>query len=404
MNTTVTTDALPEALRADMVDRIIKAGHARSVPVEAALRAVPRHRYVPSSALEDAYADSAVITKRAGDGRALSCASEPTIVAMMLDQLDVRPGVRILEIGAGTGYNAALLAHLTGPSGEVTTIDIDAEVTAQARHSLDATGYHQVHVLTRNGTVGAQENAPYDRVIFTVGAWDLPPAYWDQLAPDGRLVVPLRWRGQTRSVAFVRERDRLRSDSMELCGFVPMLGQDGERTGPIDADRQVALHWDADQAVDLVALRGLLTTDKTEVWSEVMVGGYDSFDGIWLRLTATEPGTCRIAADRSAVDAKLCTPAVPSRSPALVERGSLAYLALRRRDEVSAEAGWELGAIGHGPARGELATRICKQIHAWNRDRTAQPVAILYRADVPDHDLLGVYEILKRDTRLMVSF
>lgn len=403
MNTTVTADTLPEALRADMVDRVIKAGHARSGPVEAALRAVPRHRYVPSSALEDAYADSAVITKRAGDGRALSCASEPTVVAMMLDQLDVRPGDRILEIGAGTGYNAALLAHLTGPSGEVTTIDIDAQVTAQARHSLDATGYRHVHVLTRDGTAGAREYAPYDRIIFTVGAWDLPPDYWNQLAPGGRLVVPLRWRGQTRSVAFVRDRDRLRSDSVELCGFVPMLGQDGERTGPIDADGQVALHWDADQAVDLVALRGVLAKDRTEAWSEVMVGGNDSFDGVWLRLTATEPGTCRIAADRAAVDAKLCTPAIPSRSPALVEGGSLAYLALRRRDEASAEAGWELGAIGHGPTGLQLAGRICKQIRAWNRDRTAHPVVTAYPVDTPEY-IVGVHAIKKRDSRLMIAY
>lgn len=403
MNTTVTTEALPEALRADMVDRIIKAGHARSGPVEAALRAVPRHRFVASSALEDAYADSVVITKRAGDGRALSCASEPTIVAMMLDQLDVRPGHRILEIGAGTGYNAALLAHLTGPSGEVTTIDIDAEVTAQARHSLDATGYHQVHVLTRDGTVGAQEYAPYDRIVFTVGAWDLPPACWDQLAPGGGLVVPLRWRGQTRSVAFVRDRGRLQSDSLELCGFVPMLGQDGERTGPIDADGQVTLYWDADQAIDLVALRGVLTTDKTEDWSEVSVGGNDSFDGVWLRLTATEQGTCRITADRAAVDAKLCTPAIPSRSPALVEGASLAYLALRRPDEGSAEAGWELGAIGHGPAGWDLAGLVCRQIRAWGRDRTAQPVVTAYPVDTSEY-IVGVHAIKKRDSRLMIAY
>lgn len=90
--------------------------HARSRRIEAALREVPRHEFVPAATTEEAYADQAVITKRASNGASLSCASVPRLVAAMLDQLDVQPGDRVLEIGAGTGYNAALLAHLTGPA------------------------------------------------------------------------------------------------------------------------------------------------------------------------------------------------------------------------------------------------------------------------------------------------
>jgi protein-L-isoaspartate(D-aspartate) O-methyltransferase len=164
-----TTDSAPETLRDAMVDNIKQAGHARTRAVEAAMRTVPRHEFVPEANVADAYADIAVITKRAADGSALSCASVPTVVAMMLDQLDVHSGHNILEIGAGTGYNAALLAELTGPNGRVTTVDIDDEVTAGARRGLDATDNHHVQVVTRDGAHGAPENGPYDRIIVTVG-------------------------------------------------------------------------------------------------------------------------------------------------------------------------------------------------------------------------------------------
>lgn len=402
MNTT--TDTPPDALRAAMVDHIKAAGHARLDAVEQALREVPRHRFVPAATLEDAYANIAVITKRANDGSSLSCASVPTVVAMMLDQLDVHPGHRVLEIGAGTGYNAALLARLTGHDGHVTTVDIDPEVTAQARTALDETGYSQVEVITRDGSLGSAEHAPYDRVIVTVGAFDLPPAWWDQLAPGGRLVVPLRWRGQTRSVAFVRDGDRLRSDSVNLCGFVPMIGQDSELSGHIDHDEQVTLYWDPDQNIPLAALQGVLAQPKTAVWSGVTVGSTEPFDGVWLRMTATEPGTCRISAEPAAVEAEVCAPAIPSRSPALVEGGSLAYFTFRRLEHDGGERRSELGAIGHGPAGQQLAQALCDQIRAWGHARTAVPVVTAYPADALD-DQLGVagHVIDKRWSRLAVS-
>jgi protein-L-isoaspartate(D-aspartate) O-methyltransferase len=183
-----------------MVDHIV-AARPLSRQVEAAMRVVARHEFLPFATVEQAYTDEAVVTKRDASGMSLSCASVPRLVAVMLDRLNVQPGQSILEIGAGTGYNAALLACLTGPTGRVTTIDIDSEITAQARAALDATGYGNVGVLTADGADGDPEHGRYDRIIVTVGAWDLPPAWWQQLAPSGRLVVPLRWRGQARAIA-----------------------------------------------------------------------------------------------------------------------------------------------------------------------------------------------------------
>ncbi len=406
--TTTAPDELADRLRDRMLDLIRDAGRTPSPRVTDALRTIPRHRYVPDAPLENAYADEAVITKRAAGGESLSCASMPSLVAAMLDWLDVQPGHRVLEVGAGTGYNAALLAYLAGPGGEVVAVDIDPEVTAHARRALDAAGHERVRVITRDGSLGAPEHGPYDRIVFTVGAWDIPRAVQDQLAPGGRLVAPLRWRGTTRCLALVREEDgRLRADSAELCGFVPMLGpdQDGERSAPIDADGRVTLYWDADQAIDPGLLAGTLGTPKTTTWSGVVVGPMEPFDGVWLRLTGTEPGTCRIAADPAAVDSGLCTPAIPARSPALVEGDSLAYFALTPLGGDGDDRRWELGAIGHGPAGPDLADRLCEQIHAWNADRDAVPAIVVHPADTPDEEIgTEAFVVTKRSTRLALTW
>lgn len=216
------------------------------------------------------------------------------------------------------------------------------------------------------------------------------------------MVVPLRWRGQTRAIAFIREADRMRSDWVELCGFVPMIGQDGEHTGRIDPADHVAVYWDADQATDPGALLGALEQPKSTVRSEVTVGPEDPFDGVWLRLATTEPGTCRIAADSIAVETNLCTPAIPVRSPALIQDGSIAYMTLARLD--CDEPRWELGAAGHGSHGNILATRICEQVRAWDRDRSAEPGVIATRTDLFAELPAGGLTIIKPNTQLHVIY
>jgi protein-L-isoaspartate(D-aspartate) O-methyltransferase len=388
-------------LRTRMVDAIVTA-RPTSPQIEDAMRSVARHQFVPKASLEHAYADEAVITHRAADGSALSCASVPSLVAVMLDNLHVQPGNRILEIGAGTGYNAALLAHLTGPTGYITTVDIDPEVTAEARSALDATGYSHVNVVTGDGQLGDPDHGLYDRIIVTVGAWDIPTAWWGQLTVGGRLVVPLRWRGQTRAIAFVREADRMRSDWVELCGFVPMIGQDGEHTGHIDPAGHVAVYWDTDQPINTSALLHVLNQPKATTRSGVTVGPDDPFDGVWLHLAATEPGTCRVAADPIAVEINLCRPAIPVRSPAVIQDGSIAYMTLTRLESV--EPQWELGAAGHGPLGNILATRICDQIREWDCDRSAEP-AVTANQPSPVTESPGTSLMINKPcTQLLVTY
>ncbi|MGA5527522.1 methyltransferase, FxLD system [Streptomyces pseudogriseolus] len=363
-----------DQLRNRLVDAILAE---RRVPadVERAMRTVPRDAFLPGLKLENAYTDQAVTIKdNPGKPLPLSCASVPSVVAMMLEQLGARTADDVLEIGAGTGYNAALLAELVD-RGSVTTVDIDPDVALHARTRLNATGYEHVTVIERDGLLGAPENAPYDRIIATVGVWDIPATWWDQLNDGGRLVLPLRWRGQTRSVALTRHGDELVSEGMELCGFVPIIGQHGEKTSPLNADDTIRVHYDEDQDVDPNSLAATLQTDKPalEVPSAQRVGGEEPFDGVWLRATASDDRVCRLEVTPQALTQELLRrPAIPVRSPALVEGDSLAYLTITR-EGTDAEPLFRLGAAAYGPHAEKLARDLVAHIDAWGSDRLAVP-------------------------------
>src|SRR5215472_942045 len=156
-------------LRERLAAQVIAANRIGSEPIAAALRAVPRHLFLPDLRPELTYADDAIVTKRDESGRPVSSSSQPAIMVIMLDQLDLAPGQRVLEIGAGTGYNAALIRHIVGGSGQVTSVDIDEELTRSASAHLVSAGYPDVIVLTADGTDGCPAYAPYDRIIATVG-------------------------------------------------------------------------------------------------------------------------------------------------------------------------------------------------------------------------------------------
>jgi protein-L-isoaspartate(D-aspartate) O-methyltransferase len=199
-----------------MVDRLIGLGTLWSPRLIAAFRDTPRHlflhrvyqfhrrsgrwREVPTrdpgpAELRLLYADRALITRLSPGSRTegpvpISSSSQPSLMAQMLEDLTPEPGNRVLEVGAGTGYNAALLAHAAGP-GQVWSIDVDRQVLSEAWDHLHAFTDRRVELRHADGRCGYAEAAPFDRIIVTAATPDLEPAWLEQLAPGGLLLAPL---------------------------------------------------------------------------------------------------------------------------------------------------------------------------------------------------------------------
>jgi protein-L-isoaspartate(D-aspartate) O-methyltransferase len=215
--------------RAQLVARLQAAGIVRSEALAAALRAVPREAFVPEIAAREGlarvYVDEPLIVKQDSHGMPLSSSSAPSMMAIMLEQLHVQPGMRVLEIGAGTGYNAAILAELAGPTGAVSTIDIDPELSASAQAHLVAAGYDQVRVHCADGTASYPDAAPYDRIIVTAATNDIAPAWIQQLVEGGRLVLPLelyRYQRAQLSIALDKHGGILTGCGAADASFIPL--------------------------------------------------------------------------------------------------------------------------------------------------------------------------------------
>ncbi len=208
-------------LRTELADSLLARGLIRSPRIEAAFRDTPRHLFLPGVPLAVAYSDEAVPTK-ADRRRLLSSSSQPAMMAIMLEQLSLAPGMNVLEIGAGTGYNAALMAQIVGDAGHVTTIDIDPDTAASAAVHLGSASAYGVQVICADGHAGWPANAPYDRIIATASVETVPAAWEEQLIESGLLVAPVGGRNGQRSIAYQRVRARLTERSAVLCGFMPL--------------------------------------------------------------------------------------------------------------------------------------------------------------------------------------
>ena len=203
-----------EAARERMVDGL--AGRIDRPSTEAAMRAVPRHEFVPEGRRDEAYADRPLPI---GEGQTVSA---PHMVAEMVDRLSLEPGERVLEVGTGCGYHAAVTAEVVGPEN-VFSVEYHGALADAARERLDALGYGEISVRAGDGWATWPEHAPYDAAYLTCAAPEFPPAVVDQLRVGGRALAPIGT-GRQRLVRLVKRAGGVEGERLTRVRFVQMQG------------------------------------------------------------------------------------------------------------------------------------------------------------------------------------
>ncbi len=210
--------------RQRMVAGLRGRGLVFSKRVEEALLKVPRHLFVPPDVRSQAYRATPLLI---GDGQTISA---PHMVAVMAEALELREGHKVLEIGAGSGYNAAVMAELVGPSGKVITLERHPSLAAKAAQVLLEAGYENVQVMVGDGSLGYPEEAPYDRISVTCGAPRIPNPLAEQLRDGGIMIIPV---GGLEYQSLLRVRKlggRMLSEDLGSVVFVPLVGEKGHRS------------------------------------------------------------------------------------------------------------------------------------------------------------------------------
>ncbi|MFI8952710.1 methyltransferase, FxLD system [Streptomyces sp. NPDC053750] len=393
-------------LRERMADIVISKGWAPSPRVQAALREVPRHRFVPETRLETAYHDDlAVVTVRESPQTALSSVSAAWLQADMIEQLRLVPGMTVLEVGSG-GYNAELLAHVLGERGRVVTVDVDPYVVHRTQRLCAEAGSGRVTAVLGDGRLGAPSHVPangFDGIVITHNASDIAPAWREQLAEGARLVVPLEMGGYTRSLTLVRRGDVLHCEHWTYCGFVRDRGA-AARTAPAVrlADGKVTVRWEDGTPGDTAGLDEALRSPRHERSTGLVVRGIFNFETLQVYAATTLPGFCRLSAPKGSTFVE------QQDAAAILADGSLAYLTYRKvRDAPEpADRMTEFFIHAYGPAAEEVAERFAECVRVWDREvrESGYPPMTVHPAATPGDQLPPGDVLDKPSARLVLQW
>lgn len=341
-NPTISPEPSPQRL----VDELKRKGDLRDPTFEAAFLEVPRHLFLPNVPLEEVYTDDAIPIKRDPDGRVISSSSQPTMMLIMLEQLRLRRGHNVLEIGTGTGYNASIMQHLVGDEGRVTTIELDIDLAREAEANLQRALMRQILVVNRDGAQGYPPRASYDRIIITAGIWDVTRAWVQQLKPDGILVAPLWLDAFQVSAAFRPQRDgTLYSADNRPCGFVPLRGGAAGPQGTLRVGN-VGLLLNGDVAgMDSAAIDSLLAHDAEDNHLGLPVSASEYWQGFMPYVMMRVPPIYRFVGYAVPDDQKPY--GIEGQGFALIGRGSAVFAPLGRGGAVRCFAGSDVFMLLH---------------------------------------------------------
>ncbi|WP_329127453.1 methyltransferase, FxLD system [Streptomyces sp. NBC_01465] len=394
--------------RERMADRVIAGGWAPSLPVQRALRAVPRHRFTPESPLRTAYhSDLAVVTEHNSLAQPTSSVSAAWLQARMAEYLRLTEGMTVFEGGSG-GYNAELIAHIVGQAGRVITADLAPWVVRRTRRLTGEAGSGRVTALLGSASDGAAEHMPrggFDASVITYNCWDIAPAWRDQLADGRYLVLPLEVHGYTRATAFRKQGRVLRATDFQFCGFVRDRGPAARTVPVVDlASGELQLRFPDGAPAQPAGLDEALAGARHEVATGVSVAGNESFETLQLFLATTLPGFCRLARNRE-TDSGITTLPGGSDAAAITVDDSLAYLTLIPVQEgpTPEERRAEFLAHGFGPSGRALAEQLAAAVRRWDAHERARgyPELAVHPAGTPDGELPAGHVVDKTHSRLV---
>ncbi len=213
-----------EQEREKLVASLVKNGNIHTPKVIDAMRSVPREAFIPLDIRHLAYQDS---PQSIGHGQTISA---PHMVGIMAERLDLEKGHKVLEIGAGSGYHAAIIAHIIGKEGRVYTIERIPALVEFARKNIEAAGFQgRVFIIEGDGSKGLPEHGPYDRIFVACAAPEIPQPLVEQLKVGGKLLVPVGGRWLQKLLRIEKTEKGTKVSEFEGCVFVPLIGEHGFR-------------------------------------------------------------------------------------------------------------------------------------------------------------------------------